>query len=237
MSGADVVLDKVHFAYGDMPMAFDLAVAAGSYGHALAAHRLLSRYPDAGILQRRTERLLEAVERTRLSEPLTPAERPVSMIFQEHNLFAHLDAATNVALGLSPSGRLGTEERKQVDEALAQVGLSGFGKRLPGELSGGERQRVALARVLVRDKPVLLLDEPFAALGPALRREALGLVRELQRRHGMTVLMVTHLPEDARAAASHVAFLKAGRIAAYGPAAEVLGAGASADVRAYTGEG
>jgi thiamine transport system ATP-binding protein len=105
-----------------------------------------------------------------LGEEMTgraPAERPVSIIFQEHNLFAHLDVATNVGFGISPALRLDAADRMKVEDALARVGLAGFGKRLPPTLSGGERQRVALARAFVRHRPILLLDEPFAALDPA----------------------------------------------------------------------
>ena len=85
-------------------------------------------------------------------------------------------------------------------QALARIGLAGKDKRLPRELSGGERQRVALARVLVRDRPVLLLDEPFASLGPALRDDMLELVADVHAERRMTVLFVTHQPEDARKA-------------------------------------
>src|SRR5262249_57815194 len=97
------------------------------------------------------------------------------MLFQDHNLFAHLDVAANVGLGIHPGLRLTAADRRRVDDALAQVGLAGFAERLPAQLSGGERQRVALARSLVRDRPVLLLAQPFAALGPALRRDMLDL--------------------------------------------------------------
>jgi thiamine transport system ATP-binding protein len=97
---------------------------------------------------------------------------------------------------------------------LQRVGLSEFRHRKPGEVSGGERQRIAIARALVREKPVMLLDEPFAALGPALRRDMLDLVKEVQRERGLTVLMVSHQPEDARYAASHTAFVDQGRILA-----------------------
>src|SRR5690606_13784007 len=128
---------------------------------------------------------------------LAPARRPVSMVFQENNLFAHLSVEANVGLGRSPALKLAADDRRQVSEALARTGLSGKEKRLPAELSGGERQRVALSRALVRERPVLLLDEPFASLGPALRREMLDLVRDLQAERGMTILMVSHHPDDA----------------------------------------
>ena len=143
-----------------------------------------------------------------------PGMRPVTMVFQDHNLFAHLDVKTNVGLGISPALKLTTADRERIATALGRVGLTGFEHRLPGQLSGGERQRVAIARALVRDKPVLLLDEPFAALGPALRREMLDLVAEIHREKAMTVLIVTHQPDDARHAATHTAFVHRGHVLA-----------------------
>ena len=143
-----------------------------------------------------------------------PGERPGTMLFQEHNLFPHLDVAANVGLGLNPSLRLSAADRDRVGAALAEVGLDGFGARRPTELSGGQRQRVALARALLREKPALLLDEPFAALGPAQRAEMLGLVEALRRDRGMAVVMVTHSPEDADRAGGEIAVVAEGRVAA-----------------------
>jgi thiamine transport system ATP-binding protein len=160
----------------------------------------------------------------------------VSFIFQDNNVFAHLDLWKNVAIGIAPSLKLDAEQRKRVDAALAEVGLSALAHRKPGEVSGGERQRVAIARALVRHKPVLLLDEPFAALGPALRRDMLDLVKAMQRARGLTVLMVSHQPEDAEYAATHTAFLEAGRIVALKPTAELLGSTALPGLDAYLGD-
>jgi thiamine transport system ATP-binding protein len=136
----------------------------------------------------------------------------VSILFQENNLFAHLNVFTNVALGISPSLKLDSKGEFPVREALERVGLEGFEERLPGELSGGERQRAAIARMLVRRKPLLLLDEPFAALGPAMKKDMITLIEEIRRERGFTILLVTHDPHDARAAASHTAFIHEGRI-------------------------
>lgn len=143
-----------------------------------------------------------------------PAERGISMVFQSNNLFAHLDIKTNIALGLDPGLRLTTVQQKTIEMALERVGLSGFGKRMPGTLSGGERQRVALARAFARRKPLLLLDEPFNGLGPGLAQDMVALMREIQREVGATVLMVTHDPDEAEMAANEVIFIEDGKIVA-----------------------
>jgi len=157
------------------------------------------------------------------------------MVFQENNVFAHLDVTANVGLGRSPGLRLTPADRDAVRLALARTGLAGKEARLPAALSGGERQRVALARALVRDRPVLLLDEPFASLGPALRRDMLDLVAALQRERQMTVLFVTHQPEDAERIADHVIFLDEGHVAAAGTAAEFFGPKQPEVFRRYAG--
>ncbi len=145
-------------------------------------------------------------------QDILPADRPVSMVFQDHNVFGHLSVWDNVALGISPSLKLNADQSEQVDAALARVGLSQYAKRKPGSISGGERQRVALARVLVRKRKILLLDEPFAALDPGLRHDMLDLVSSLKREHGLTVLMVTHQPEEAQRAADQIIFVAEGRV-------------------------
>ncbi|MFU8863038.1 MAG: ATP-binding cassette domain-containing protein [Rhodobacterales bacterium] len=129
---------------------------------------------------------------------LPPAERPVAMLFQDNNLFPHLTVAQNVGLGIRPSLRLTPQDIANVDQALARVGLQGLDARKPAALSGGQQGRVALARVLVQRRPLILLDEPFAALGPALKKEMLDLVAELAAETGATLLMVSHDPSDAR---------------------------------------
>lgn len=130
--------------------------------------------------------------------PLAPGDRPVSLLFQDQNLFPHLTVAENLGLGIAPNRRLTAAERDRVETVLVRIGLSGMGGRKPGQLSGGQAARAALARALLRERPLLLLDEPFAALGPALRAEMLDLVAEVAEETGATVMMVTHDPADAR---------------------------------------
>ena len=129
---------------------------------------------------------------------LSPARRPVAMLFQDNNLFPHLSVFQNVALGIRPDLRLTGQDKTRVEQALNRVGLQGLAARKPAALSGGQQGRVALARVLVQRRPLILLDEPFAALGPALKTEMLDLVAELAAETGATLLMVSHDPSDAR---------------------------------------
>jgi thiamine transport system ATP-binding protein len=158
------------------------------------------------------------------------------MVFQDHNLFAHLTLFDNVALGIDPGLRLKKEDRARVEAALSEVGIAELGHRKPEQVSGGERQRAALARSLVRNRPLLLLDEPFAALGPKLRREMLDLVNALRRARGLTVLLVSHQPEDARYGADRVAFIQAGQVRYVAPTTEFFAEPRPAEVAAYLGE-
>lgn len=141
-----------------------------------------------------------------------PFERPFSMLFQEHNLFTHLTVRENISLGLNPGLKLSVEQKRQVENAARQVGVDAFLDRLPSQLSGGQRQRVALARCFVQPHSIWLLDEPFSALDPLLREEMLNLVQRLAKERNITVLMVTHHLSDARAIASHFAFISQGKV-------------------------
>ncbi len=228
-------LDAVSFSYGGADMLFDASAAAASItaimGPSGSGKSTLLNLV-AGFETPRSGRVL--IGGLDVSA-LPPSARPVSMVFQENNLFAHLDVERNVGLGRSPALRLSAQDRHAVAEALSRTGLAGKERRLPRELSGGERQRVALARVLVRDRPVLLLDEPFASLGPALRNDMLQLVEEVHAERRMTVLFVTHQPDDAGRLADSVIFLEDGRVSASGPASAFFAGESPAAFRRYLG--
>lgn len=145
---------------------------------------------------------------------LAPYERPVSMLFQSDNLFPQLNVWDNIAIGMSPTRRLTNEQNSKLKWALEQTQLLGFAQKFPEQLSGGQAQRVAVARVLVRDKPVLLLDEPFSALDPRLRDEMLQLVRSLTHQFDWTTVMVTHAPNDAKTLGGQVMLVEHGQVQA-----------------------
>lgn len=128
---------------------------------------------------------------------LVPAKRPVSMLFQDNNLFPHLTVMQNVALALGAKLNPSVPDRERVDEMLKLVGLEGLASRKPAALSGGQQSRAALARALLQDRDVMLMDEPFSALGPGLKAEMLDLSVALANEAGRTVVMVTHDPSDA----------------------------------------
>ena len=207
-----LTLTNLTWMYHHLPMRFTLSLQAGERVALLGPSgagksTLLSLVagflpPHSGTI------LLNGVDHTHS----TPAQRPVSMLFQENNLFAHLTVAQNIGLGLHPGLRLNAAQQQQVRQIAQRVGLEECLERLPGALSGGQRQRAALARCLVREKPLLLLDEPFSALDPALRKEMLMLVDEACRERQLTLLMVSHSLEDAAQIAARSVLVVDGRI-------------------------
>jgi len=140
-----------------------------------------------------------------------PHQRPLSILFQNNNLFSHLSAHDNIGLGLHPGLKLNEQYKKRLRTAALQVGVEDLLERFPAQLSGGEQQRVALARCFVQHKPILLLDEPFSALDPILRVSMLEHVKSLAESEGVTILMVTHHVDDARAIASDFIFVDQGK--------------------------
>lgn len=190
-------LTDITWLYQHLPMRFSLTVERGEQVAILGPSgagkstllNLIAGFltPASGLLT------IDDVDHT----TTPPSRRPVSMLFQENNLFSHLTVAQNIGLGLNPGLKLNAAQQKKMHAIAHQMGIDNLMARLPGELSGGQRQRVALARCLVREQPILLLDEPFSALDPALRQEMLTLVSTSCQQQKMTLLMVSHSVEDA----------------------------------------
>ena len=160
-------------------------------------------------------------------DPLPPYRRNVNTVFQNYALFPHLTVQGNVEFGLRQ--RRGTEAvqrganhvNERVGRVLDQLRLTGKESRKPSELSGGERQRVALARSLVLEPDILLLDEPLSALDPQLRKQVRAELKDLQRRVGVTFLFVTHDQEEALALSDHVAVMNRGQVEQVGTPQEI----------------
>jgi thiamine transport system ATP-binding protein len=229
-----LALERVEIVQEDWRMTADLALPAGSatalIGPSGSGKSTLLNAIAGFLAPARGRILWEGRDIT----ALPPAERPLTLLFQEHNLFSHLTSAANVGLGLRPDLRLDRAGWARVEAALAEVGLEGLGERRPGQLSGGQRQRVALARALLRGRPLLLMDEPFAALGPALRAEMLELVTRIRAEHGTTLIVATHQPEDARRIAGLTVIVDGQR--AFPPrATEAVLADPPPELRAYLG--
>ncbi|WP_314817245.1 thiamine ABC transporter ATP-binding protein [Aggregatibacter segnis] len=205
-------LDNVFLADDALPMTFDLQVVAGEriaiVGPSGAGKSTLLNLIAGFVLPTQGNIWLNGENHTRSA----PYERPVSMLFQENNLFPHLTVQQNLAFGLKTSLKLTALEQDQIKRVADAVGLTSFLSRLPNSLSGGQKQRVALARCLLRDKPILLLDEPFSALDPKLRMDMLNLIDELCHSKKLTLLLVTHQPSELTGKVDRMLRIENGRI-------------------------
>jgi putrescine transport system ATP-binding protein len=165
-----------------------------------------------------------------------PHQRPVNMMFQNYALFPHLSVRNNIAFGLKRAGLPRAEIDTRVAELVALVKLDGLEKRKPDQLSGGQKQRVALARSLARRPQVLLLDEPLAALDKKLRESTQLELMELQRRLGMTFIIVTHDQEEAMTVASRIGVMDAGRLEQVATPRELYEAPSSRWIAEFVGD-
>lgn len=165
-----------------------------------------------------------------------PHERPINMMFQNYALFPHLSVRDNIAFGLKRAGMARADIATRVAEMVALVKLEGLEKRKPDQLSGGQRQRVALARALARRPQLLLLDEPLAALDKKLRENTQGELMELQRRLGMTFIIVTHDQEEAMTMAGRIGVMKSGKLAQVAPPRELYEAPRSRWIAEFVGD-
>lgn len=235
-SGGAISLENVRFGYEEAKVHFDIAFPPGAF---------IAVTGPSGSGKTTMLNLIAGFETpvsgaVRIGGSVVTdmpiSKRPVSFLFQEHNLFPHLTIHDNIGLGISPALRLSPSDEAKIAASVSRLGMADKGRRLPHELSGGERQRAALARVLVQDNPVLLMDEPFASLGPGLRQEMTELVRELHVERQMTLLLVTHHPAELRDAAPLLCFIEAGEVRAFGATRELLSPQGPAIIQDYLGQ-
>ena len=139
---------------------------------------------------------------------LPPAKRNVSILFQDNNLFPHLSVWRNLALAVTHWPKISRNNEEKLKAVMSEVGILGLENRKPSQLSGGQQSRVALARVLLQKNKILLLDEPFSALGPSLKDQMLELIKKISKNKKLLVLMVTHDPADAKKVAFQTLVIK-----------------------------
>ncbi len=165
-----------------------------------------------------------------------PNKRGIGLVFQRPALFPHLKVRANVAFGLRQHRVAGDVAEQRVRSVIELVGLSGLENRLPSQLSGGQQQRVALARSLVLEPPLLLLDEPMSSLDLKLRGQMREELRKLQRRLNQTMVFVTHDQTEALAMSDRIAVLSNGRIEQIGTPREIYNRPATRFVASFIGE-
>ena len=203
---------NITFNYEQMPMQFTLSVQKGErvaiIGESGAGKSTLLNLIAGFDLPTSGEIWLNNCNHTQTEV----ASRPVSMLFQDNNIFPQLTVEQNIGLALVPSLKLNVGQKAQVAEIADKMGIAEFLARRADQLSGGQKQRVALARTLLRDKPILLLDEPFSALDPKRREELQQLVAKLCQERNLTLLMVTHQIEESRALFDRILCVENGRI-------------------------
>jgi ABC-type Fe3+/spermidine/putrescine transport system ATPase subunit len=181
--------------------------------------------PDEGTITLHGERI----------DTREPQKRGVGLVFQTATLFPNLTVAQNIGFGLSLQKLPKSKVAKKVDEMLELVGLGGYGSRLPNQLSGGQQQRIALARSLVLEPPLMLMDEPLSSLDLKLRLQMREELRRLQRRLHKTTIFVTHDQGEALALSDRIAVLSLGKIEQIGTPGQVYGQPASCFVADFIG--
>lgn len=224
MTSAAIKLDQVTKTFDGRVLAVDsvtLDIAAGEFFSLLGPSgcgkttslRMIAgfEHPDSGRVQVGGNDITD----------LPVHRRDMGMVFQSYALFPHRTVAENVAFGLRMREVPKPEIERRVAAALAQVALTGFETRKPGQLSGGQQQRVALARALVVEPPVLLCDEPLGALDRKLRQQMQFELKELQKRLGVTLVFVTHDQEEALAMSDRIAVMNGGKVEQVGTPTEI----------------
>ncbi|CAK9886069.1 MAG: Thiamine import ATP-binding protein ThiQ [Candidatus Erwinia impunctatus] len=217
-----LTLNHLTFLYDTTPMRFSFHLQAGEkvalLGPSGAGKSTLLSLIAGFLTSVQGELFIRGEDHTHTP----PASRPVSMLFQDNNLFPHLTVEENLALGIQPKLKLNNAQQQRMIAIAERVEMTPFLTRYPAELSGGQRQRIALARCLLRQQPLLLLDEPFSALDPALRYEMLQLVDQVCQEQQLTLLMVSHQPEDAAQIASRALLVVDGQLRWDGSTTDLL---------------
>jgi iron(III) transport system ATP-binding protein len=228
----------VRKAFGDFMAIHDLDLS-------IEPGELVTLLGPSGCGKTTTLRMLAGLESPTAGQILIGGEdvtrlpanrRDVSMVFQSYALFPHMSVSQNVAYGLESGGMKSRLARGAAERGLELVGLGGMADRLPSELSGGQQQRVAVARALVLEPQVLLLDEPLSNLDARLRRRVRTEIRDLQQRLGFTAVYVTHDQEEALAVSDRIVVMQEGRIAQQGTPRELYEAPASEFIADFIGE-
>jgi iron(III) transport system ATP-binding protein len=210
--------------------AFGSVVAVGEVSFEIEAGNLVTLLGPSGCGKTTTLRMIAGLELPSSGRVFIGAQevtslpataRDVAMVFQSYALFPHMSVIENVAYGLTVSGMRRADAHGRAEQALALVGLAGFGARLPSELSGGQQQRVAVARAVVLEPQVLLFDEPLSNLDAKLRRHVREEIRELQRQLGITAVYVTHDQAEALAISDRVIVMSNAAIAQEGSPREL----------------
>ena len=220
--GHTVAVDDVSFEVGEGELFVIMGLSGSGKSTVI---RMLNRLiePTAGEIWIGDERIgeLDAAELRRLRQ------QRISMVFQHFALFPHRTVGENAAFGLKVQGVEEEERQRLAEEALETVGLQGWSKHYPAELSGGMRQRVGLARGLATQADILLMDEPFSALDPLIRREMQGLLAELQSELQRTIVFITHDLNEAMRLGDRICVLKEGRVVQIGTGADIIAAPAT----------
>ena len=235
---ADVVFERVTKMFGGVAATRDVSFR-------VRAGELTTLLGPSGCGKTTTLRMIAGLDAPTSGRILIGGEdvtrlpasgRDVTMVFQSYALFPHMTVAENVSYGLRMSGVKKPEARARAEDGLKLVGLGGLGARLPGELSGGQQQRAAVARALVIEPRVLLLDEPLSNLDAKLRRQVRGEIRGLQRSLGLTAVYVTHDQDEALAVSDNIIVMNNGGVAQEGPPRKIYEEPASVFVASFIGD-
>ena len=235
--GSYLQLEGLSIGYGDFVAVrqLDMSVPKGEFVALLGPSgcgKTTTMRAIAGLLEPRAGRIrLDGVDITRLAAN----RRQIGLVFQSYALFPHLTVYENVAFGLRLKGLGGAALEAKIADGLRSVGLDGFAARRVPELSGGQQQRVALARSMVMEPKLLMLDEPLSNLDARLRLEMRAQLQRVQKESGVTIIFVTHDQAEALAMADRIVVMRAGEIEQVGTPEHIYNAPASAFVADFVG--